>query len=401
MIRVLNVVVDNNIGGIQNRVLMVGELLKDNNIETIILSPRGEGDFSKIANNKGFIVHQASIESPKFFTTFSNIKKNIYWFIAFPFSVWRIISIIRTERIDIVHSNGLLSLQAAVAAKITNKPLVWHLISTIYPSRLVWLLRFIFINWPNRIIFVANKTKNYYLGDMYYESLNKVITIYEPVDTEKLSPSFHISIEKSDNFKSILGLTSKSATIGFIGNINPQKGLEYFIYSANIIKKEYAGQIKFLIVGDVKSRHTSYYNSLMSLIVDYGLERDIFFVGRVDDIRDALSVMDIFLITSIAEGTPLVILEAMAMGKPVVATDVGGISEQVINSHTGLLVPPRDIEAISKAVIYLLEHPKEIIRMGENGRRRAENIFSLDACALKHTELYHSIVGDYYEKKKF
>ena len=170
-----------------------------------------------------------------------------------------------------------------------------------------------------------------------------------------------------------------------------QKGLEYFIRVANEVKKRSRLKIKFLIVGGKSKGHEDYYNKLQILIKKLHLENDIIFTGRVPYLQDVLSIMNIFLMTSIAEGTPLVILEAMAMGVPVVATDVGGISEQVADGETGIIVPPRDPNAISKSVIYLLEHPEERGRMGKKGRERVKKMFSLERCVEEHRKLYESV----------
>jgi glycosyltransferase involved in cell wall biosynthesis len=117
-------------------------------------------------------------------------------------------------------------------------------------------------------------------------------------------------------------------------------------------------------------------------------------LGKIphSQIRDILSVVDIFLMTSIAEGTPLVILEAMSMGIPVVATDVGGISEQVANGKTGIVVPPKDVNAIAEAVLYLLENDEIRKQYGIKARERIVKFFSLNKCVEEHKLLYEDIV---------
>lgn len=93
----------------------------------------------------------------------------------------------------------------------------------------------------------------------------------------------------------------------------------------------------------------------------------------------------------------MVVLEGMAAGVPVVAADVGGLRELLLGDPerpAGVVVPPRDPEAISQAVLRLLEKPDEASRMGENGRSLAEERFSLQTCAWRHLEVYESLVGD-------
>ena len=386
MVKILNVVVDNGIGGIQNRILMVGKKLS-HGIKTIILTPKSQGDFSYIAKKEGFIVYQSFVESPKFFSSLKGVGKNILWFLYFPLAVTHIAKIIKKERIDIVHVNGLLALQAVVAARIVKKPIVWHLVSTIYPKSLVLLLRPFIKRWANKIVFVTHKTVFYYLGKKHQK---KIEIIYEPVDIKNFDIK-KISERKKVNIKENFRLPIDHRVVGVVGNITHQKGLEYFIRVANEVKKQSRLKTKFLIVGGKSKGHEDYYNKLQILIKKLCLENDVIFMGRVPYLQDVLPIMNIFLMTSIAEGTPLVILEAMAMEVPVVATDVGGISEQVADGETGIIVPPGDPKAISEAVIYLLEHPEERSRMGKKGRERVKKMFSLERCVEEHRRVYENV----------
>jgi len=391
MIRVLCVVADNNIGGIQNRIMMIGESLAKNDIQCIILSPNGKGKFSQIARRKGFTVHQAHIHSPKAFSSLRGLIKNVIWMVTIPLSIVTIIKIVYQEKIDIIHVNGLLSIHASIAAIITNKPLIWHLISTLYPLSLVILIRPVVKEFTHTTIFIAQKMIRYYLGDEF--DRNKIKVIYEPVDTEQFKRD---NIKKSQKMiiRQKLNIQRDFKIVGFVGNINPVKGIEYIIRSANEIKKETSIDIKFLLIGNKSDGHDKYMQKLQQMIIKHNLEENVIFCGGVSHemIPEYLSIMNIFLITSLAEGTPLVILEAMSMSIPVIATDVGGISEQIENGKTGIIVPRGDTKAISEAIVYLFEHPTEMDQMGKNGRKRAEELFSLDKCVSEHIELYRNCV---------
>jgi len=97
--------------------------------------------------------------------------------------------------------------------------------------------------------------------------------------------------------------------------------------------------------------------------------------------------MDVFVLPSISEGCPIVLLEAMSMGLPVVATRVGGVPE-VINGKAGLIVPLRNSKDIADSVYYLLSHHNVRIKIGRNGRKRVERMFSLDKCVESHKKVY-------------
>ena len=102
--------------------------------------------------------------------------------------------------------------------------------------------------------------------------------------------------------------------------------------------------------------------------------------------------MDIFVLPSLWEGLPNVILEAMACGKPVVATAVDGTPEAVIDNETGILVPPKDPQALEEAIVRLLSNSSEMKRLGENSRKRIEEFFSINYQASRFEELYTQLL---------
>lgn len=385
MIRVLNVVVDNHIGGIQNRILNIGPGLKERGIELVLLSPKGEGDFADTASRSGFTVHQTAIRSPKFFDSYRNFLRNAFWALSFPLGVIETIGVIRRENIEIVHVNGVLALHAAIAARITGIPLIWHLISPFYPRLLITSIRPLYLRWAEKVILITNNTADYYLGDNYDTS--RVEVIYEPIDIEKFD---NASIPRSVRAekRAALNISPECKVIGFVGNISPQKGLETYLRVARGLKDKSTGLMKFLIVGEASATHQVYKKGLEDLTTRLGLDDDIIFAGKVQNLQEVLSVMDIFLMTSRSEGTPLVILEAMAMEIPVVAPDVGGIAEQISDGVTGYVVPPGDVDASVNCLSILLDDPNLRDTMGRMGRERVSALFSLEKCIRSHEHLY-------------
>lgn len=384
--KVLNVVMDNHIGGPQIRVLSVAKELRKYEIETIMLCPKGEGDFAQQARQEHFKVHQIMLYGPKFFNRFVSIIGNIKWFFTFPFTVYIIMKIISNERIDIVHVNGLLNLQAPIAGFLTKRKIVWHLISSLYPKSLVILLRpFINIIATEKVV-VAEKLGKYYLGDDFLSNRKGVSIIYEGIDIKKFDPSV-IPSKSQNKIIAELNLTSSDTIIGCIGNVHSVKGYEYFIKAANDVRKS-INNVKFIIVGDIPDSQKQYYIDLQKLVSSLGMDECILFTGKRNDIPEMLKIFDLFVLPSVAEGTPLVILEAMAMEKAVISTDVGAISEQVLDKITGIVVPPKNYRALSEAIISLIQKPEESIIMGQKGRIRVENLFSLEVCAEKHLTVY-------------
>ncbi len=112
------------------------------------------------------------------------------------------------------------------------------------------------------------------------------------------------------------------------------------------------------------------------------------------DTPQLLALMDIAVLPSLEEGFPNAVLEAMAAGKPVVATRVGGVPEAVVHGETGLLVPPKDPEALAEAICWLLEHPTEAARFGEAGRRRVTERFELTGMVRQYEAVYERLVAE-------
>lgn len=160
--------------------------------------------------------------------------------------------------------------------------------------------------------------------------------------------------------------------IGSIAHLSAEKGHEYLVEAAARI----AGvreRMRFVIVGDGECRPR-----LEERVRALGLEQAFQFTGFQSRIAELLGSFDVFVLPSLSEGLSSAILSAMAAGLPVVATAVGGIPELVHDEIHGLLVPPADAAALARAIERLAEHPDDARRMGDAGRRRMEQSFTLD-----------------------
>ncbi len=380
----MNVLLENRIGGPQNRVVSVGKKLKKYGIDTIILCPIEKGDFSQYARNENFKVCQTYIRGPRYLT---KLVANLRWFFELPISVVKIVQIIKREDIDIVHVNGLLSVQAPIAALITKRKIVWHLMSSLYPRIAVMILMPFIVRISDRIIVISEKLGEFYVGKRLRKIRNLSI-IYEPVDVERFD-IVNVLEEDIKCLKEEFKIETDCYIVGCIGNISPIKGYEYLIESANIVRKKLSNNIKFIIVGDISHLQNDYYSKLTSMINSLDLNNHVIFTNKRSDIPQMLAMFDILVSSSIAEGTPLVILEAMSMKRPVCATDVGGIREQIYDC--GILITPRDINEMADAIIFLINNHNERIEIGKKGREKVEKIFSLDECVNKHKGLYENI----------
>lgn len=384
--KVLNCFLDNRFGGPLRRAYFVAKKLKKHNIETIFLFNEKEESQVPIRGFKCFLIKHAQC-----LTHESTVLNFLLFICLLPYNLYRLYRIIKTEGITIIHINGIMNILPVIPSKLTGTELVWHLNDTLTP----WLLRGIFLPlvklFTHRITIAAENVGKFYFGtkEHYWK---KTTVLYAPVDIEKFKPG-RMQIQTKMAFRSELGINGADYVIGTIGNINPAKGFEYFITAAKQIKEQMENT-KFIIVGKRLSTAKSYCDKLQSMVSEYNLQGHLLFVGFSEDITKVLSALDIFVLSSVSEACPIVVLEAMAMKTPVVATDVGGVNEQIQNGYTGFLVPPRDPQAIAEKVLKLLATPKsELGRMTNNARRRVESIFSLGEIAEQHKNLYLQLLG--------
>lgn len=182
------------------------------------------------------------------------------------------------------------------------------------------------------------------------------------------------------------GIAPGEAVIGILGVLTPVKGHRYFLESAMRIAWD-RRNAKFLIVGDGPLR-----GECERLAREFAIADRVSFAGSQDDTASFLALMDVVVCSSLSEGMSMSLLEAMAMGKPVVATRVGGNPEVVADGLTGILVPPRDGLALAKQILRLLDDPEAARRMGEAGRARAEREFDVRAMVRRMEDLYADLL---------
>ena len=200
--------------------------------------------------------------------------------------------------------------------------------------------------------------------------------------------------------KEELGLPPCYPVVGVVANVNPQKGIEYFIDAAARITAE-APHTCFVIAGRIYSDHPThghYYADLLEQAARQRLEvgSTFHFLGARDDIPNVVAGFDVFAMTSVpdSEGTPTVMLEAMACGLPIVGTNVGSVSEIVADGETGYVVPPLRPECVADRVLHLLRDPVLRTSMGQQGRKRAESEFSMERCVSAHVTAYKMAVAN-------
>jgi glycosyltransferase involved in cell wall biosynthesis len=187
----------------------------------------------------------------------------------------------------------------------------------------------------------------------------------------------------SESIRDELGVPVENFLAVLVATLRPEKRIDVFIRAIQIAARR-ESRISGIVVGDGPES-----GRLSGLVNDEGAVR---LIGHRSDVMNILGAADVVCLSSDAEAFPMAILEAMSVGKPVVATDVGGVSEAVINEKTGLLVPARDVGAFAAALLRLASDPSLAKRMGEAARMRHGELFSTSRMVREYIELFERVL---------
>jgi glycosyltransferase involved in cell wall biosynthesis len=215
------------------------------------------------------------------------------------------------------------------------------------------------------------------------------LCIYNAIDLNRFDRNRVSDSEVLRKKRLDFGIDPDDIIVLSVGRLEPQKGYTFLLDAARILFERYGHfeKLTFLIVGDGELR-----NRLQNKIINSQLQQRVKMTGPRDDIPDLLALSDFFVSSSLWEGLPTVILEAMASHVPVIATDVSGTRELIKDGITGYLVPPADSTALVKAICDLLGNPERAQSMAQRGYEHVQ-IFSIQQVAQQYLELYTSFLA--------
>lgn len=298
---------------------------------------------------------------------------------------WRFRRYIKRNRIDAVHGFMTKSGAFAVLAAIRSRGpvIITSRLNTgyWYTPRLLKLFRFL-NRFTTRILTNSACAKDITVR-MERVSPDKVSVVYPGVDLVRYSSS-----SGDLRASALLGVPGDAPVVGIVATFRPVKDLALFLRAARIVLDE-APNTAFLLVG-----HGELKPDLEGLAVELGIRNSVFFSDGRGAVPDYLARMSIACLTSQSEGLPNAILEYMAAGLPVVATDVGGVAELVEDGVTGCLVRDRTPEAVAAPIIRLLRDDVLRTRMGRTGLERGRTRFDIVAAVERLENFYISAVGN-------
>ncbi|MCK5214803.1 MAG: glycosyltransferase family 4 protein [Candidatus Omnitrophica bacterium] len=296
----------------------------------------------------------------------------------------------RREKFDIVHTHtAKAGALGRIAARLAGVPKVVHtshghnFYGYFGPigSKIIIFVEKILTAMTDKITALTELERRDFIT--YKVSPQKKIMVFNSgVEFEKLR---NIEIDPV-NVRASLSVDEDEILISMIGRLEEVKGPEHLIEAAQIVLKKNA-KVRFLFVGDGALRQ-----SLETRCNQMGINDKVIFTGWRADVPQILSVIDILVLPSINEAVGRILLEAGALGIPVVATYVGGVPEIIKDHETGILVPPESPDEIADAVMTLINDPQQRKRMGETAKVWVDDKFSAGRMVSKITGLYNDLL---------
>jgi glycosyltransferase involved in cell wall biosynthesis len=300
-------------------------------------------------------------------------------------SIIRTKKIIEAEKYEIIHthlSHDLWILVPALKLSGSNSKLFLtrHMGSGI--SKKDIFHKYLY-NRVNRIFAISNYVKQNVLKTCPVNN-DKVSVLHPAINVNDYAPeSFN-----RKKLREALGIDNESIIIGIASRISPGKGYEEFLEAAKILKSEFPDEIYFLAAGGKSRGEEEYFNNIMRLTHELGLDNAVKYIGFRENIAEVLSIMDIFVFPSHEESFGVLLLEAMAARLPSVASNNAGIPDIVINGETGILIPPKDAVRLADAVKRLIVDKDLRTKLGREARKRAEGIFNINDALDKLEKFY-------------
>ena len=289
---------------------------------------------------------------------------------------------ITSNNIDILHCHQYTPyVYGFFASLFTKTRVIFTEHGRFYPDQRK--LKRILINpvlslFTSSITSISSATKH---ALMKYENIagKKIQVIYNGINGSRFE------FPTSSNLRTTLGIDEKTFVLGTVARLDPIKNHDMMIKAFKIVHNQIPKTV-LIIVGDGSERP-----HLESLIAQMGMNSSVIITGFREDTPQFYKLMDVFLLTSFSEGTAMTLLEAMACGKPCIATNVGGNPEIVLDHTTGFLVPGGDEPKLTQKIIQLIEDENLRANMGVAGRKRFQEIFTASKMASEYQKLYDEL----------
>jgi len=331
------------------------------------------GEYADQLRQLGFVIHDLPLR--RTFNPFSHITPLVCLY-----------HLIRRGKYDVVNAHSPVGGALGRAAAFLGRcPTIAYTVHGFYfhDDMNPFLRRlFIAIEWllgrgTDWFMFVSDEDRTTALREGIASDPSRAITIFNGVDTNFFSPDETIE--------------GRPPVVGIVGRIVREKGYREFLKMATVVAAA-RQDVRFLVVGDsLQTDRDQFGAEFREDVRKSGLGERFTFTGFTKDVAMQLRKMTIFTLPSYREGFPRSVLEAMSCGLPVIATAIRGCREAVVDGETGLIVPPRDSEALARAVLALLDDSERAHEMGKKGRQRAVELFDQELVKKRFLTVFKAI----------
>lgn len=368
-------------GGGGEVVIQLSTALVRQGIEVDLITASNEPRHERVRDFNGVRVHYSRHLREPFFTFTETIVLR---------------KLLEKENFDIIHGHGQELFMPSILKKIgllRSIPMVLTYHGSAIPGpplrrypwdSLSWRFSYHAMRYSD-LITVPSRWAQDKLKSIKSLSKKRIDVIHNGVDERYFKPKTKtqgLEISKDDEKE------GRFKTIIFVGNLLVSKGIETLVKSLKEVVGKYPNT-RMLVIGDGRDK---YY--LRDIALSEGILDHMIFKGRVsrEDVLGYYMESDLMFFPSENENLPMVVLEAMACGLPVVTSNVGGISEEVVDGKTGFIIDSNDVEGFSEAIVTLLDNPKLLEDMGRAGRDRILNYFTWDKIAKEYVEQYDKLI---------
>jgi glycosyltransferase involved in cell wall biosynthesis len=318
-----------------------------------------------------------------------SLKNDLLAFI----SIYRLIKRIKPH---IVHTHtSKAGVLGRLAAYLAGVPIIihtphGHIFHSYYGyllTRIIVFVERILSLMTDKITALTNRERDEHL-EQGIASIGKYVIIHSGVMLRQImNKDIDVETEKKK-----LGIPQNSNVIGTVGRLVPIKGHKYLVSAAKRVTKEFDNTV-FVFVGDgyLESKLERQAESL-------GVRKNTIFAGWRNDVIDLLGLCDIFVLPSLNEGMGKVLIEGMALGKPIVASRVGGIIDLVKNGDNGILVTPRDSDALAEAILKLVRNKNLAQKLGESGKAKVYPEYDTSTMIRQIEGLYESLLNSHFSQ---
>ena len=355
--------------GAERALLRLADAIRQAGVEPLVLWPRNDRAFAWL-RSRG--IRAAGIKVP--------VGMRWLSMLVFPLMLARVLRFVSSTRIDLVHVNNYRSVQfGRMVSRWTKVPLVCHVRELITPDT----MRQHRLHESDALIAVSEAVALALAGGGM--PAGRVTTIRSGIPG--IGP---LREAEGQAVRDGLGILPDDPVVGIVAHVLPHKGFDDLVRALALIQKKHP-RVRCLVVGEAPRKR--YLQELLDLAARFSVKDRLVLVGFQDEVAPLLAAMDLFILPSQTEGLPITILEAMAAGRPVIATAVGGIPEVVRDGETGILIHSRDPEELAGAAIRLLDAPRLARAMGEEGRKRVEALFTMESEAERTSMLYRQVLA--------